>query len=67
VSDMPSRALKYHQAILEQVKAGDPARARQAMREHLVESENTMRQALAQELDRLSKATNSLADSAPSE
>jgi GntR family transcriptional repressor for pyruvate dehydrogenase complex len=67
VSDMPSRALKYHQAILEQVKAGDPSRARQAMREHLVESEETMRQALAQELDRLSKTTDSLADSASTE
>ena len=47
VPGTPARALKYHQAILEQVKAGDPASARQAMREHLIESEDTMRQALA--------------------
>jgi GntR family transcriptional repressor for pyruvate dehydrogenase complex len=48
VPGMPARALKHHQAIFEQVKAGEPEGARQAMREHLVESEDTMRQALAQ-------------------
>lgn len=47
VPDMPSRVMKYHQAIYEQVKAGDSEKARQAMAEHLVESEETMRQALA--------------------
>jgi GntR family transcriptional repressor for pyruvate dehydrogenase complex len=47
VPGTPVRALKYHRAILEQVKAGDPDGARQAMREHLIESEDTMRQALA--------------------
>jgi GntR family transcriptional repressor for pyruvate dehydrogenase complex len=62
VSGMPSRALRYHQAILEQVKAGDPEGARQAMHEHLIESEDTMRQALAQERDRLRKTPKSLAD-----
>ena len=47
VPGMPLRALKHHSAIYEQVKAGDPEGARQAMREHLIESEDTMRQALA--------------------
>jgi GntR family transcriptional repressor for pyruvate dehydrogenase complex len=47
VPGMPARALKHHRAIFEQVKAGDPRGARQAMREHLIESEDTMRQALA--------------------
>ncbi|GAB4540407.1 MAG: FadR/GntR family transcriptional regulator [Anaerolineae bacterium] len=47
VPGMPARALKHHNAIYEQVKAGDPEQARQAMREHLIEAEDTMRQALA--------------------
>jgi GntR family transcriptional repressor for pyruvate dehydrogenase complex len=47
VPDMPSRVLKYHQAIYKQVKAGDPEKARQAMAEHLLESEDTMRKALS--------------------
>jgi GntR family transcriptional repressor for pyruvate dehydrogenase complex len=67
VSGTPSRALRYHQAILGEVKAGDPEGARQAMHEHLIESEDTMRQALAQELDRLSKTPNNLADAVSSE
>lgn len=46
VPGTPARAFGYHQAILEQIKAGDPDRARQAMREHLIESEDTMRRAL---------------------
>ncbi len=53
VADMPSRALTHHRAIYHQVKAGDAEGARQAMRDHLVESEETMRQALAQERERL--------------
>jgi GntR family transcriptional repressor for pyruvate dehydrogenase complex len=46
VPGTPGRAFRYHQAILEQIKAGNPERARQAMREHLIESEDTMRRAL---------------------
>ncbi len=47
VPDMPARALKYHTAIFEQIKSGDPEKARQAMHEHLIEAEDTMRQVLA--------------------
>ena len=47
VPDMPMRALKHHCAIFEQIRVGDAEGARQAMREHLIESEDTMRQALA--------------------
>ncbi len=47
VPGTPARALKHHRAIFEQVKAGDPEGAREAMREHLIEVEDTMRQALA--------------------
>lgn len=47
VPDMPSRVRKFHQAIYEQVKAGDSEKARKAMHDHLVESEATMRKALA--------------------
>jgi GntR family transcriptional regulator, transcriptional repressor for pyruvate dehydrogenase complex len=36
------RALQYHRRILEQVRAGDPAGARQAMLDHLSDSELTM-------------------------
>lgn len=39
----PERALGYHRAIYEQVKAGDPNGARNAMREHLKEAEETQR------------------------
>jgi len=51
VPGMPARALKHHRAVFEQVKAGDVEGARQAMREHLIESEDTMRQALALHAD----------------
>jgi len=47
VPGMPARALKHHRSVFEQVKAGQAEGARQAMREHLIESEDTMRQALA--------------------
>ena len=47
VPDAIARALIYHRAILEQVKAGDAEGARQAMHEHLIESEDTQRRALA--------------------
>ena len=47
VPGMPARALRHHQAVFEQVRAGESDEARQAMREHLIESEDTMRQALA--------------------
>jgi GntR family transcriptional repressor for pyruvate dehydrogenase complex len=43
-------ALKFHGAILQAVQAGDAEAARDAMRAHLVESEQTMRRA-ALELD----------------
>jgi GntR family transcriptional repressor for pyruvate dehydrogenase complex len=43
----PNRAYKYHCAILEQVKKGDGDGARQAMREHLVEAEDTILRAMA--------------------
>ena len=46
VAEMPVRALKHHWAIFEQVQAGDPEGARQAMVEHLIEAEATMREAL---------------------
>lgn len=47
IPDAFARALKYHRAIFEQVKGGDPEGARQAMREHLMESEDTIRRAIA--------------------
>lgn len=47
VPGTPQRGINYHRAIFEQVKAGDPQGARQAMREHLVEAEDTMRKAQA--------------------
>ncbi len=46
VPGTPTRAVMHHRAVYEQVRAGDPDRARQAMREHLVESEDTMRKAI---------------------
>jgi GntR family transcriptional repressor for pyruvate dehydrogenase complex len=48
IPDAAGRTLKYHGAILEQVRAGDAEGARAAMRDHLDEAEATMRQALAQ-------------------
>lgn len=43
----PNRAYKYHREILEQVKQGSSEGARQAMREHLVEAEDTILRAMA--------------------
>ncbi len=40
------RGLKFHRAIFEQIKAGDANGARLAMREHLLEGEDTLRKAL---------------------
>jgi GntR family transcriptional repressor for pyruvate dehydrogenase complex len=42
----PARSYKYHNAIYEQIKKGNPAGAREAMRDHLVEAEQTLRDAL---------------------
>jgi GntR family transcriptional repressor for pyruvate dehydrogenase complex len=53
VPGTPARAFGYHRAIFEQVKAGDPGGARQAMREHLIDSEEIMRRALALHADRI--------------
>jgi GntR family transcriptional repressor for pyruvate dehydrogenase complex len=47
VPGTPARALMYHQAVYEQIKSGNADGARDAMRNHLVESEDTMRKALA--------------------
>ncbi|MDQ2998312.1 MAG: FadR family transcriptional regulator [Chloroflexota bacterium] len=41
------QALAFHRAILAQVEAGDAAGAREAMRVHLIDSEDVMRQGLA--------------------
>ncbi len=43
----PQRALRYHRAILEQIKAGSVQGARDAMLSHLIEAEETMYLALA--------------------
>jgi GntR family transcriptional repressor for pyruvate dehydrogenase complex len=45
VPGTPERALAHHHEILKWVSQGDPERARQAMREHLVEAEETQRRA----------------------
>jgi GntR family transcriptional repressor for pyruvate dehydrogenase complex len=42
----PDRALRHHRAIHAQVERGKPEAARQAMRAHLDEAEQTMRRAL---------------------
>jgi GntR family transcriptional repressor for pyruvate dehydrogenase complex len=47
VPGSPARAQEFHHAIYTAVQVGDPERARQAMREHLFDSEKVMRQALA--------------------
>jgi len=47
VPGTPERAFTYHRAIYEQIKRGDVEGARRAMSEHLVESEDTMRKAIA--------------------
>jgi GntR family transcriptional repressor for pyruvate dehydrogenase complex len=44
-----ARTLKYHGAILKQVTAGDPDQARQAMRDHLDEAQDTILMAMALE------------------
>jgi GntR family transcriptional repressor for pyruvate dehydrogenase complex len=46
VPNAAARTMKYHGAILEEVRRRDPDGARQAMRDHLDEAEATMRQAL---------------------
>lgn len=46
VPGTPERAVMYHHAIYEQIRRGDAEGARDAMREHLVESEDTMRKAI---------------------
>jgi GntR family transcriptional repressor for pyruvate dehydrogenase complex len=46
VADSRADALKFHRAIYEQVRSGDSAGAREAMRVLLVNSEGVMRQAL---------------------
>jgi DNA-binding GntR family transcriptional regulator len=43
----PQRALRYHRAILEQIKAGNKKGARDAMLSHLMEAEETVCLALA--------------------
>lgn len=47
VPDTPARAVRMHQAIFEQVQAGDAQGARQAMEAHLIEAEETQRKVLA--------------------
>lgn len=47
VPGTPARALMHHRAVYEQIKSGNADAAREAMRNHLVESEDTMRRALA--------------------
>jgi GntR family transcriptional repressor for pyruvate dehydrogenase complex len=42
-----ARTLRFHGAILAEVRAGDPERARQAMREHLDEAQDTIGKAMA--------------------
>jgi GntR family transcriptional repressor for pyruvate dehydrogenase complex len=46
VPGSPIAALGFHRAILAQVTAGSPDGARQAMRTHLIDSEEVMRQGL---------------------
>ncbi len=43
----PNRSYKYHSAIFEQVQQGNAEGARRAMREHLIEAEETVLRALA--------------------
>jgi DNA-binding FadR family transcriptional regulator len=45
VPGMPGRSLRYHQAIFEQVQAGSAAGACAAMRDHLDEAQQTIREA----------------------
>jgi GntR family transcriptional repressor for pyruvate dehydrogenase complex len=46
VPGSPASVLKFHRAIYDSVRAGDSAGAREAMRLHLVDAEEVMRQAL---------------------
>ena len=45
VSSMPTRSLHHHQAVYAQVTAGSAEGARDAMRNHLAEAEQTVREA----------------------
>jgi GntR family transcriptional regulator, transcriptional repressor for pyruvate dehydrogenase complex len=45
VQGMPDRSLRHHRAIFEQVQAGSAEGARATMRDHLVEAEQTVREA----------------------
>ncbi len=47
VPGMPTRSLRHHRAVFEQVAAGDAEGAYQAMFEHMAEAEETLRQAVA--------------------
>jgi GntR family transcriptional regulator, transcriptional repressor for pyruvate dehydrogenase complex len=47
IPSSPDHAIKLHGAIFKQVKRNDAEAARQAMRDHLIESEGTMVRALA--------------------
>jgi GntR family transcriptional regulator, transcriptional repressor for pyruvate dehydrogenase complex len=55
LSDTPQKAFRHHSAIYERIRAGERVAARQAMQEHLRESEETFQQARLAET--LSKAT----------
>jgi GntR family transcriptional repressor for pyruvate dehydrogenase complex len=45
VQGMTSRSLRHHRAIFEEVQAGSAEGARAAMRDHLIEAEQTIREA----------------------
>jgi GntR family transcriptional repressor for pyruvate dehydrogenase complex len=47
VQDMPDRSLRHHRAIFEQVHAGSAEGACATMRDHLIEAEETIREAQA--------------------
>ena len=48
VPGTPRRAVVYHRSIFDCIKVGDAAGAREAMRRHMEEARDTMRQAVAQ-------------------
>lgn len=54
----PARSYKYHSAIYEQIKQGNAPAAREAMRDHLVEAEQTLRKALAMQGNQSKTAAN---------
>lgn len=54
----PARSYRYHRAIFDQVQAGDADGAREAMRDHLVEAEQTLRKALAMQGQSEERATS---------